>query len=69
MAVDTIMMIFPEVTYTRDAKTALQNADECLVMTKWPEFAKLNTEFNAMKTRTIIDERHFLTISDVEWIC
>lgn len=69
MAVNTIMMIFPKVTYTTDAKSALENADGCLVMTKWSEYAKQNREYDAMKIRAIIDGRQILTNFDAEVIC
>ena len=48
---------------------ALREADGCLVMTEWPEFTKLDKEFNLMKTRAIIDGRHILSIPDAEGIC
>ena len=39
------------------------------MMTEWPEFTKLDKEFDLMKTRAIIDGRHILSIPDAEGIC
>lgn len=55
--------------YAPSAAAALTHADGCLVMTEWPEFAKLSSEFDAMRERVIIDGRHILTIDDAEGIC
>ena len=51
------------------AADALNGADACLVMTEWPEFTKLNTEFSHMKTQIIIDGRHILNIPHAEGLC
>ncbi|MDU9375483.1 UDP-glucose 6-dehydrogenase YwqF [Methanocorpusculaceae archaeon Sp1] len=69
MAMDTMKTVFPDAEYTDSAASALCDADGCLVMTEWPEFAKLDKEFDAMKERVIIDGRHILTIDDAEGIC
>jgi len=38
-------------------------------MTEWPEFRKLDEEFNLMKSRVIIDGRRVLSCRDAEGIC
>ena len=69
MAMDTMKAVFPDEEYVPSAAAALTHADGCLVMTEWPEFAKLSSEFDAMRERVIIDGRHILTIDDAEGIC
>lgn len=69
MAMDTMKAVFPDEEYVSSAVAALTHADGCLVMTEWPEFAKLSSEFDAMRERVIIDGRHILTIDDAEGIC
>ena len=69
MAMDTMKAVFPDEEYASSAAAALAHADGCLVMTEWPEFAKLSSEFDAMRERVIIDGRHILTIDDAEGIC
>ena len=69
MAMDTMKAVFPDEEYAPSAAAALTHADGCLVMTEWPEFAKLSSEFDAMRERVIIDGRHILTIDDAEGIC
>ena len=69
MAMDTMKAVFPDEEYASSAAAALTHADGCLVMTEWPEFAKLSSEFDAMRERVIIDGRHILTIDDAEGIC
>ena len=69
MAMDTMKAVFPDEEYAPSAAAALTHANGCLVMTEWPEFAKLSSEFDAMRERVIIDGRHILTIDDAEGIC
>lgn len=69
MAMDTMKAVFPDEEYASSAAAALTHADGCLVMTEWPEFAKLGSEFDAMRERVIIDGRHILTIDDAEGVC
>ena len=69
MAMATMKAVFPDEEYAPSAAAALTHADGCLVMTEWPEFAKLSSEFDAMRERVIIDGRHILTIDDAEGIC
>lgn len=69
MAMDTMRVVYPDANYAASAADALIDADGCLVMTEWPEFAELGKEFDAMKERVIIDGRHILTTDDAEGIC
>ena len=69
MASDSMQKLFPTAEYAITAAEALIDADGCLVMTEWPEFTKLDKEFDQMKTRAIIDGRHILSIPDAEGIC
>ena len=69
MASDAMQKLFPTVEYVATAAEALTEADGCLVMTEWPEFTKLDKEFDLMKTRAIVDGRHILSIPDAEGIC
>ena len=69
MASDAMQKLLPEAEYVATAAAALTDADGCLVMTEWPEFTKLDKEFDLMKTRAIIDGRHILSIPDAEGIC
>ena len=38
-------------------------------MTEWAEFTKLDAEFDAMKSRVIIEGRRILSVKDKEGIC
>ena len=69
MASDAMQKLLPAAEYVSSAAEALTDADGCLVMTEWPEFSKLDDEFNLMKTRAIIDGRRILSIPDAEGIC
>ncbi|MDD3976571.1 MAG: UDP-glucose/GDP-mannose dehydrogenase family protein [Methanomicrobium sp.] len=69
MASDNMKNIYPEINYCKTALEALKDAEGCLVMTEWPEFSKLNDEFNQMKSKIIIEGRHILTIDEKEGIC
>lgn len=68
-ATKNMMQVFPDLIYCNSAKDALKDADGCLVMTEWQEFAELDAEFSLMKNRIIIDGRHILTIPDAEGVC
>jgi len=68
-ATENMMRVFPYLMYCNSAKDALKDADGCLVMTEWSEFAELDAEFSLMKNRIIIDGRHILTIPDAEGVC
>ena len=61
--------IYPAIDYFESASDALNEADACLVMTEWPEFRKLDKEFDLMRAKVIIDARKGLTCKDAEGIC
>lgn len=69
MAVPNMQKIFPAIEYAKSAGDALKGADGCLVMTEWPEFSRLDREFDGMKKRIIIEGRRILTCDDREGIC
>ena len=69
MAIESMRKIFPTVTYCHSVSDALEGADACLVMTEWPEFGKIDREFERMKTRVIIEGRRILSYSGTEGIC
>ena len=72
MAMEQVKCIFPaseEISYMSSAGDALDGADACLVMTEWPEFTELDTEFSRMKGHIIIDGRHILRIPHAEGLC
>lgn len=51
------------------AAEALKSADACVIMTDWPEFGKLDEEFNLMKSKVIIEGRKISSCRYVEGIC
>jgi UDPglucose 6-dehydrogenase len=61
--------IIPEIQYCSSSREALKDADGCLVMTEWPQFAELGPEFELMKNRLIIEGRRILTCAGAEGIC
>jgi len=69
MAVPNMQQIFPEIEYCSCATDALVGSDGCLVMTEWPEFSRLDKEFDLMAHRVIIEGRRILTCNGVEGIC
>jgi UDPglucose 6-dehydrogenase len=69
MAGPNMQKIFPAIEYAGSAGEALKGADGCLVMTEWPEFSRLNREFDGMGKRIIIEGRRILTCDGREGIC
>lgn len=69
MASENMKAVFPGISYHDSAAAALEDADACLVLTEWPEFSRLNSEFDNMKNKVIIEGRRILTISGAEGIC
>jgi UDPglucose 6-dehydrogenase len=69
MAMCAMKRVFPSITYCGTAAEALAGTDGCLVMTEWPEFGDLDTEFGVMRSRVIIEGRRILTCEGVEGIC
>ena len=60
MAAGNMKKVFPGVAYMDSAAEALNDADGCLIMTEWDEFRKLDTEFEGMADRVVIDGRHLI---------
>lgn len=69
MASGNMEKIFPDIEYCQSAADALRGADACLVVTEWPEFGKLDREFELMRSRIIIEGRRILSCRDKEGIC
>jgi UDPglucose 6-dehydrogenase len=69
MAIPNMQRIFPAIEYCTSAAGALTAADACLVMTEWPEFSRLDKEFDLMAQPVIIEGRRILNRKEVEGIC
>lgn len=65
----TMSRSIPDIEYCESAAEALSSADACLVMTEWPEFGKLDKEFDLMRARVIIEGRRVLSCGSVDGIC
>jgi UDPglucose 6-dehydrogenase len=69
LAIENMKRIFPNIEYCNSAIDVLKGADACLIMTEWSEFKSLDTEFNVMKNRLIIDGRHMQSPKkDVDYV-
>jgi len=69
MAGSNMKKIFPAIDYARSAGEALTGADGCLVMTEWPEFARIDKEFDLMAHKIVIEGRRILSWTGAEGIC
>jgi UDPglucose 6-dehydrogenase len=69
MAIPNMRQIFPAIEYYPSAADALREAEGCLVMTEWPEFSRLDEEFDLMAQQIIIEGRRILSRKGVEGIC
>ena len=69
MAGPAMQKVFPSLEYTSSAADALREAEGCLVMTEWPEFSRLDKEFDLMTHPIIIEGRRILSRKGVEGIC
>jgi len=69
MATANMRQVFPDITYCSSAAETLTGAEGCLVMTEWPEFSRLEREFDLMKHRVIIEGRRILTCQGADGIC
>jgi len=69
MAVPNMQKIFPSIVYASSAGEALNGADGCLVMTEWPEFKKIDKEFDLMAHKIVIEGRRILSWKGAEGIC
>jgi UDPglucose 6-dehydrogenase len=66
LASDNMKKIFPDITYASSAQEALEGSQACLLMTEWDEFRKLNTEFDSMDRKLLIDGRYLLNPEELE---
>ena len=69
MAGPNMQKIFPEIEYAGSAGDALKGADGCLVMTEWPEFGRIDQEFDLMARKIVIEGRRILSWNGAEGIC
>jgi UDPglucose 6-dehydrogenase len=69
MAIPRMQQVFPTIEYCSSAAGTLTGADACLVMTEWPEFSRLDKEFDLMAHKVIIEGRRILSCGEIEGIC
>lgn len=69
LANSTMRQIFQDIEYHENAASALKNADGCMIMTEWQQFASLDEEFESMRSRVIIEGRRVLSCRGVDGIC
>jgi UDPglucose 6-dehydrogenase len=67
MATENMKRIFPTIKYFEKAKDALEGADACLVMTEWDEFKQLDSEFEVMKEKIVIDGRRVIKAKNIDY--
>jgi UDPglucose 6-dehydrogenase len=67
MAAENMKSIFPTIEYSDKAEDALKDADACLVMTEWDEFRQLESEFNNMKGKVVIDGRRVIKAKNIDY--
>jgi len=64
VAADAMADRFATVEYADSPADALADAHGALVVTDWPEFADLDTEFDAMATPVVVDGRRIIARRD-----
>ncbi|KAB1188434.1 MULTISPECIES: UDP-glucose 6-dehydrogenase AglM [Haloferax] len=64
VATENMREHFPDIDYASSAADALVDADAALVATDWDEFAALDSEFDEMRERVVIDGRRIVTRRD-----
>jgi UDPglucose 6-dehydrogenase len=71
MATENMKKVFPAISYFEEAGEALKGADACLIMTEWDEFKQLDSEFNNMKEKIVIDGRRIIKAKNIiyEGLC
>ena len=67
LAAENMRRVFPTVRYHKNAKEALEGADACLVITEWEEFKKLDSEFEVMNNRIVIDGRRIIKAKNIDY--
>ncbi|WP_406660242.1 UDP-glucose/GDP-mannose dehydrogenase family protein [Methanolobus sp. ZRKC3] len=65
MAAESMQKVFGGIKYSNSAAEALKDAYGCLVMTEWDEFRELDSEFESMADRVVIDGRHMIKSKDI----
>jgi len=70
-AMENMKQLFPDIDYFNSVETALKNSDACLILTDWKEFKSLDSEFDVMKNKIIIEGRKVLDPKkvDFEGVC
>ncbi|MCK9329738.1 MAG: UDP-glucose/GDP-mannose dehydrogenase family protein [Candidatus Cloacimonetes bacterium] len=69
LAVENMRGVFPRIKYAKHPLEALTGADACVLLTEWPEFECLDSEFDAMQTRIVIEGRKILLCKNKEGVC
>ncbi|PSQ32089.1 UDP-glucose 6-dehydrogenase [Halobacteriales archaeon SW_6_65_46] len=59
-ASETMAAAYPDVSYTDSASAALDGAIGALVVTDWPAFGELDSEFDAMARQVVVDGRRIV---------
>jgi UDPglucose 6-dehydrogenase len=67
MAIENMKRVFPTIEYSGKAEDALKGADACLVMTEWDEFRQLESEFEKMKKKVVIDGRRVIKAKNIDY--
>jgi UDPglucose 6-dehydrogenase len=67
MAAENMKRVFPAIEYFDKASDALKDAEACLVMTEWDEFRSLDSEFQSMKRKIVIDGRRVIKAKDIDY--
>ena len=67
MAIENMKRVFPTIEYSGKAEDALKGADACLVMTEWDEFRQLESEFENMKEKIVIDGRRVIKAKNIDY--
>ena len=60
-AAEAMAETFPEIEYAGSADVALDDADGAAVVTDWPEFAELDSAFDAMADPVVVDGRRIIS--------
>jgi UDPglucose 6-dehydrogenase len=60
-AADAMAEEFPDIEYAESAAEALTDAHGAAVVTDWPEFADLDSEFDAMADPVVVDGRRIIS--------
>ncbi len=67
LAIENMKQVFPTIEYSGKAEDALKGADACLVMTEWDEFRQLDSEFENMKEKIVIDGRRVIEAKNIDY--